>query len=147
MGNERQLFFNQNGESDEGDESYGRHEGHACYEEEGSEQDRQGQDGQGSRLPWQQGEDRRWHDQIRFDQEQVRQDREQEAIPLRQEEQLHQGLRCDQEGLRSLQEGQGTLPVSMHRHAKASAQGVGMSTPLERRRLGQYDVVTVSTID
>merc|ERR1711924_170591 len=81
--NEHQLFFNQNGESDEG---------HECYEEEGSEQDRQGQSCQSSCFPWHQGEDSRWYDQIRSDQEQVRQDREQEAISLCQEEQLHQGL-------------------------------------------------------
>merc|ERR1711869_193910 len=62
--------------------------------------------------------------------EQERQDREQEEISPRQEEQLHQGLdycspegqegfgpqglRCDQEGLSALQKGQGTLPVSVH---------------------------------
>merc|ERR1739848_735318 len=160
---EHQFFFSQDGQSNEGNESDGSHEGHACYEEEGSEQDRQGQSCQSSCFPWHQGEDSWWYDQIRSDQEQVRQDREQEAISLCQEEQLHQGLdycrpegqeglgpeglRCDQEGLTSLQQGQGTLPVSMHRHAEASAQGVGMSTPLERRRLGKYDVVTVSTTD
>merc|ERR1711959_572048 len=64
------------------------------------------------------------------------------------EEQLHQGLdyccpegqegfgpeglRRNQEGLSSLQEGQGTLPVNIREHAEAAAQGVGMSTPLER---------------
>merc|ERR1712046_14654 len=79
------------------------------------------------------------------------QDREQEGISACQEEQLHQGLddcrpkgqestgpeglRRDQEGLRILQEGQGTLPeVSVHEPAEASARGVGMSTPFERRR-------------
>merc|ERR1712146_323255 len=78
-----------------------------------------------------QGEDSHWLDQIRFDQEQVWQDCEQEAIRLGQEEQLHQGLdycspegqegfgpqglRCDQEGLSSLQKGQGILPVSTRR--------------------------------
>merc|ERR1712093_415805 len=59
---------------------------------------------------------------------------------------LGEGLRCNQEGLSSLQKGQGTLPVSVHHHAEASAQGVGMSTPFERRRFGEYDA-TVSTID
>merc|ERR1719160_1143263 len=88
-------------------------------------------------LPWIQGQELPW------------QDCEQEGIPTGQEEQLHQGLdNCrpegqegfgpeglcgNQEGLSSLQEGQGTLPVSIHEHGKASARGVGMSTPLERR--------------
>merc|ERR1711934_1170381 len=75
------------------------HEGHACYEEEGSEQDRQGQVCQISCFPWHQGEDSRWYDQIRSDQEQVRQDREQEAISQRQEEREPQGLDyCRPEG-------------------------------------------------
>merc|ERR1712139_130960 len=98
-----------------------------------------------------------------FDQEQVRQDREQEEISPRQEEQLHQGLDycrpegqegfgpqglcCDQEGLCSLQEGQRALPMNMHEHAKASAQGVGMSTPLERRCVGWTVSLVLSTID
>merc|ERR1711869_186806 len=47
-----------------------------------------------------------------------------------------EGLRCNQEGFSSLQESQGALPVSVHEHAKASAQGVGMSTPFERRCFG-----------
>merc|ERR1712124_233539 len=79
-------------------------------------------------------------------------DREQEGIPASQEEQLHQGLdhccpegqegfgpqglRCNQEGLSSLQEGKRILSVSIDEHAEASAQGVGMSTPLERRCFG-----------
>merc|ERR1719310_162643 len=56
-----------------------------------------------------------------------------------------QGLRRNQEGLRSLQEGQGALPVNIHEHVEASAQGVGMSTPFERRRFGWTCVL--STID
>merc|ERR1712072_19991 len=98
------------------------------------------------------------------DQELSRQDRKQEAVCSGQKALCHQrqgldrrcpegqegfgceGLRCNQEGLSSLQKGQGTLPVSVHRHAEASAQGVGMSTPFERRRFGEYDA-TVSTID
>merc|ERR1711924_100328 len=140
------FSFSNNGQS---------HEGNACYEEEGSEQDRQGQSCQISCFPWHQGEDNRWYDQIRSDEEQEWQDCEQEAIGKWQEGlRPHQGLdcrcsegqegfgceglRCNQEGLSSLQEVQGTLPVSVHRrYAKASAQGVGMSTPFERRRFGQ----------
>merc|ERR1712146_431885 len=91
------------------------------------------------------------------------QDCEQEGIPTGQEEQLHQGLDycrpegqegfgpeglCrNQEGLCSLQEGQGALPMNMHEHAKASAQGVGMSTPLERRCVGWTVSLVLSTID
>merc|ERR1711924_299687 len=47
----------------------------------------------------------------------------------------------------SLQEGQGALPMNMHEHAKASAQGVGMSTPLERRCVGWTVSLVLSTID
>merc|ERR1712224_204573 len=58
-----------------------------------------------------------------------------------------QGLCRNQEGLCSLQEGQGALPMNMHEHAKASAQGVGMSTPLERRCVGWTVSLVLSTID
>merc|ERR1711924_242648 len=47
-----------------------------------------------------------------------------------------QGLRCSEEGNCSLQEGQGALPVSICKRLKATAQGVGMSTPFERRSFG-----------
>merc|ERR1712118_151758 len=99
-------------------------------------------------FQWLQGEDCRWLDRDFFDEEQVWQDREQEEVCLCQEEHLDcchpegpegfgpEGLRRNQEGLRALQEGQGTLSVSIHEHAEASAKGVGMSTPLERRRFG-----------
>merc|ERR1712094_129165 len=53
-----------------GNESDGSHEGHACYEEEGSEQDCEGQDGKVSGLPWHQGQDRFWTCQDRLDEEQ-----------------------------------------------------------------------------
>merc|ERR1711924_551004 len=113
------FSFSNNGQS---------HEGNACYEEEGSEQDRQGQSCQVCCFPWHQGEDNRWYDQIRSDQEQEWQDCEQEAVGQWQEGlRQHQGLDC------CCQEGQGALPVSSTwKHTKASAQGVGMSTPLER---------------
>merc|ERR1719399_158710 len=39
------FSFSNNGQSHDGNESDGSHEGHACYEEEGSEQDCEGQDG------------------------------------------------------------------------------------------------------
>merc|ERR1711924_587650 len=58
-----------------------------------------------------------------------------------------EGLCRNHEGLSSLQEGQGALPMNMHKHAKASAQGVGMSTPLERRCVGWTVSLVLSTID
>merc|ERR1719201_688461 len=152
------FSFSNNGQSHEGNESDGSHEGHACYEEEGSEQDRQGQSCQISCFPWHQGEDNRWYDQIGSDQEQEWQDCEQEAVgkwqegfrphqgldcccPEGQEGFGRQGLRRSEEGNSSLQEGQGALPVSSTReHTKASAQGVGMSTPLERSCFDWNDV-------
>merc|ERR1711924_387113 len=88
------------------------------------------------------------YDSCLLDQEQERQDREQEEVGVWQEERLDccrhqvkegigsQGLCRNQEGLCSLQEGQGALPMNMHEHAKASAQGVGMSTPFERSCVG-----------
>merc|ERR1712118_216905 len=39
------IFFHHNGKSHARNEGYGGHEGHACNEEEGSQQDRQGQNG------------------------------------------------------------------------------------------------------
>merc|ERR1711977_409999 len=148
MGTSAKLFFRKNGQSNEGVEGYGSHEGHESHEEEDREQDRQGQNGKGIGLPWFQGQDRGWYDCRLLDQEQARQDREQEEVGVWQEECLDcrrhqgkegigsQGLCRNQEGLCSLQEGQGALPMNMHEHAKASAQGVGMSTPFERRYVG-----------
>merc|ERR1711862_1084401 len=104
-------------------------------EEEGSEQDCKGTHGQGIGLPWIPGENRGWYDSCLLNQEQERQDREQEKVGVWQEERLDccrhqgkegigsQGLCRNQEGLCSLQEGQGALPMNMHDHAKASAQG------------------------
>merc|ERR1719201_3315896 len=67
------FSFSNNGQSHEGNESDGSHEGHACYEGEGS----------------------RWYDQIRSDQEQDWQDCEQEAVGKWQEGlRQHQGLDC-----------------------------------------------------
>merc|ERR1719399_412952 len=156
------FSFSNNGQSHEGNESDGSHEGHACYEEEGSEQDCEGQDGKVSGLPWHQGQDRFWTVQDRLDEEQEWQDCKQEAVGswqegLRQHQGLdcccpegqegfgRQGLRRSEEGNASLQEGQGALPVSSTRkHTKASAQGVGkgvgMSTPLERSCFDLNDV-------
>merc|ERR1712093_252909 len=60
---------------------YGQgYEGDEGNEEEVREQDCKGPHGQGTGVPWVQGEDRRWVDQRFFDQEQVRQNREQEVI-------------------------------------------------------------------
>merc|ERR1719454_205857 len=99
-----------------------------------------------------------WTDQDRLDEEQEWQDCEQEVVGswqegLRQHQGLdcccpegqegfgRQGLRRSEEGNASLQEGQGALPVSSTRkHTKASAQGVGMSTPLERSCFDLNDV-------
>merc|ERR1712078_345142 len=61
------FSFSNNGQSHEGNESDGSHEGHACYEEEGSEQDCEGQDGKVSGLPWHQGQDRFWTVQDRLE--------------------------------------------------------------------------------
>merc|ERR1719399_2521454 len=108
------FSFSNNGQSHEGNESDGSHEGHACYEEEGSEQDCEGQDGKVSGLPWHQGQDRFWTVQDRLDEEQEWQDSEQEAVSSWQEGQEgfgRQGLRRSEEGNASLQEGQGALPV------------------------------------
>merc|ERR1712093_774404 len=104
---------------------YGQgYEGDEGNEEEVREQDCKGPHGQGTGVPWVQGEDRRWVDQRFFDQEQVRQNREQEVIFAGQEESLDvcrpegkegtgpQGLRRAQEGLSSLQEGQGVLQLN-----------------------------------
>merc|ERR1711937_298254 len=135
------FSFSNNGQSHEGNESDGSHEGHACYEEEGSEQDCEGQDGKVSGLPWHQGQYRFWTVQDRLDEEQEWQDCEQEAVSSWQEGLGRQGLRRSEEGNASLQEGQGALPVSSTRkHTKASAQGVGMSTPLERSCFDLNDV-------
>merc|ERR1712224_1169780 len=99
-----------------------------------------------------------WTVQDRLDQEQEWQDCEQEDVSKGQEGlRPHQGLDCccpegqegfgsqglrrSEEGNSSLQEGQGALPVSSsHEHTKASAQGVGMSTALERSCFDLNDV-------
>merc|ERR1711935_794552 len=99
----------------EGNESHGRHEGDEGYEEEGH----LSKDRSSPSLRRQDHQDQGWLDCVFFDQEQVRKDREQEAVPARQEERLDdcrpegkegpedQGLRRNQEGLRALQEGKG----------------------------------------
>merc|ERR1712124_76470 len=119
-----------NGQGYEGNEGHGCHEGHESHEEKGCQQDRQGQNGQVRRLPGNQGEDRGRLDQDRFGGEQARKDCEQEKLGTWQED-VHQhqgldssspegqegtqceGLRCCQEGLSSLQEGQGVLRLSV----------------------------------
>merc|ERR1711924_536651 len=151
------MGFSNNGQSHEGKESDG-HEGHEGHEEEGSEQDCEGQARKVGGLPWYQGQDVLWIVQDRLNQEQEWQGCEQEDVCTWQEGLCaHQGLDCccpegqegfGREGLRrseegnsSLQEGQGALPVSSTRnHTKASAQGVGMSTPLERSCFDLNDV-------
>merc|ERR1711985_148435 len=117
------------GQGYEGNEGHGGHEGHEGNEEEGCEQDRKGPLCQGRRLPWIQGKDRKWLDQERLGEEQARKDCEQEEIGIWQEElRQHQGLdhrrpegqegtwceglRRYQEGLSSLQEGQGVLQLN-----------------------------------
>merc|ERR1719164_138932 len=118
----------------------------------------QGQVCKVGRLQGHQGQDQLWVDQERLDQEQAWQDCDEEAggqwqEGLRQHQGLdsccpesqggfgRQRLRCSEEGNSSVQEGQGALPVSNTlEHTKASARGVGMSTPLERRCFGLYDV-------
>merc|ERR1712205_282602 len=145
-------FFN-NGQSHEGDESDGSHEGHACNEEEGSEQDRQGQTCKVGGLPWHQGQDLLWLDQERLDQEQEWQDCEQEALGtwqegLRQHQGLdcccpegqegfgRQGLRRSEEGNSSLQEGQGALPVSNMSIPRLQLRAWGCLRPWSAAALG-----------
>merc|ERR1711904_686319 len=82
-------------------------QGYAGNEEEGCEQDRKGQIRKVRRLPWNQGEDRRWLDQERLGGEQAGKDCEQEEFGSWRE-----GLRRCQEGLSSLQEGQGVLQLN-----------------------------------
>merc|ERR1712072_680840 len=69
----------------QGYEGHGSHEGHEGNEEEGCEQDRKGSLCQVRRLPWIQGEDRRWLDQERLGEEQAWKDCEQEAFGSWQE--------------------------------------------------------------
>merc|ERR1712224_97585 len=113
-----------NGQGYEGDEGHGSHEGHESHEEEVCEQDCQGPLGQGACVPWIKGKDCWWPHCIFLDKEQERQGCEQEAFGIQQEESLDsglhkgeegtgpQGLRCIQEGLSSLQEGQGVLQLN-----------------------------------
>merc|ERR1711907_520401 len=147
------FLFTYNGQGNEGYEGHGSHESHEGHEEEGCEQDCQGQACEAGGFQRHQGEDYVWLEEERFDQKQERQDCEQEAICQWQEGlRQHQGLdscgpegqesfgcqglhRCE-EGKCSLQEGQGALSVSIYEHLKATAQGVGMSTPFERRSFG-----------
>merc|ERR1712017_28563 len=109
---------------------YGQgYEGNEGNEEEGCEQDCKGQIRKVRRLPWNQGEDRRWLDQERLGGEQAGKDCEQEEFGtwqegLRQHQRLdncspegkegtwREGLRRCQEGLSSLQEGQGVLQLN-----------------------------------
>merc|ERR1712134_221491 len=148
-------FLSQNGQSHESHEGNGSDESDEGDEEEGSEQDCQEQERKAGGFQRHQGEDHVWLEEERFDQEQ---DRQQEAkrkwqeglrthqgldccCPEGQEGFGRQGLRRSEEGNSSLQEGQGALPVSSTRkHTKASAQGVGMSTPLERSCFDLNDV-------
>merc|ERR1711937_818685 len=113
MGPTKTTFsFCNNGQSHEGNESDGSHEGHEGHEEEGSEQDCEGQTRKVGGLPWHQGQDLLWTVQDRLDQEQEWQDCEQEDVGKGQEGLRRQGLRRSEEGNSSLQEGQGALPVS-----------------------------------
>merc|ERR1712124_238465 len=113
-------FFNcSDGQSHEGNKSYGCHEGNEGHEEEGREQDCKGPLCQVCRLPWIQGEDRRRFDQGRFGEEQEWKDCEQEGFGTWQEGlRQHQGLDYGRakgqegswsEGLRRCQEGQSSL--------------------------------------
>merc|ERR1712118_603920 len=111
---------------------YGQsYEGHESNEEEGRDQDRKGPHGQSRRLSWIQSEDNRRLEANRLGEELARKDREQEGIGSSQEEICHrsqgmdfrspegkegtwyEGLRRYQEGLSSLQQGQGVLQLSI----------------------------------
>merc|ERR1712224_986480 len=116
------------GQSYEGNEGHGSHEGHESNEEE--VRDCKGPHGQSRCLSWIQGEDCRWLEADRLGEELTWKDREQEAIGQCQEEICHrsqaldyrspegeegtwyEGLRRYQEGLSSLQQGQGVLQLS-----------------------------------
>merc|ERR1712144_175570 len=105
------------------------------HEEEDREQDCKGPLGQSLGVPWIQGEDRGWNDQILFDQEQARQGCQQEEQVDRcrhqgKEGPEPQGICRDQEGITPLQEGKGTLQLKTC--MMALAQGVGISTAFER---------------
>merc|ERR1712138_114279 len=137
------LNFFKDGESHEGD---GRHESHACHEEEDCERDCKGQICKGLGASWNQGKDCWWLDRLFFDQEQARTCRQQEAVLEGKEERLDdcspegkegtedQGLLRSEERNRVLQEGQ---VLHVKTFVRASAQGVGISTSLERRRLNR----------
>merc|ERR1711972_239549 len=75
-------------EGNEGKEDH--HESHEGHEGKEGQCHRQGQDGQGHRLPWLQGEDRGWHDQGQPRQEQEGQDCVQGCVGTRQEGLCHQ---------------------------------------------------------
>merc|ERR1711924_256887 len=108
-------------EGHEGDEEEGSHEGNEGHEEEEGEQDRHGPDEEGHGAPREQGEDCWWLDCKGLDQEQVWQDRQQEAkcqgqaVPMdaghfEGMEGLEDHRLCrDQEGLAPVREGEGDL--------------------------------------
>merc|ERR1711977_488361 len=114
-----------NGQGYEGNEGDGRHEGDEGHEEKVSERHCKGPHGQSYGLPRVQGQDRE-QEGFRKGQEECLDDCRAEG----KEGTEDQGLRRNQEGLRALQEGQGVLLKML---VEASAQGVGMSTPLECR--------------
>merc|ERR1712178_437860 len=150
-------------EGHEGDEEEGSHEGHEGYEEEGCEQDCDGLACQGDGAPWQQSEDHWRLDGIGSDQEQGRQNCEQESERQGQEGiQEHSGamvrgpgkgpqgledhgIRCDQEGLTPLRQGEGALQcvsaaLSTGEASQGPAPAVGVSAAVERRSPSFYQL-------
>merc|ERR1712217_64558 len=109
-----------------GDEERYEGEGDESNEEKGNEsqQDRQGQACASFGLPRNQGEDSERLGEVGYDEEQVRQDREQEGIRRFQEEVCHQRaeevVRCMQEGAQGARN-QRLLPCRRQNRARKGA--------------------------
>merc|ERR1712066_1093301 len=122
-----------------GEEGYEGHEGDESHEEEGheeegdeSQQDRQGQAREIFGLPRNQREDAERPGKVGYDEEQVRQDREQEGIRRFQEEVCRQRAEevvlCMQEGTQGARN-QRLLPCRRQNRARKSAVCQGEVAP------------------
>merc|ERR1719198_2128573 len=99
-----------------------RHEGdEGRHENKKVEQDRQGQEGKGPGVQWQQGEDGVRSSQGQLDQEQAREDRQQEGQRQRQEE-----VRGHQRLVRLRRSGaQGSEPQGLRGNQRQEGRGQG----------------------
>merc|ERR1712146_537265 len=132
-------------ESHEDHEGNGRNESHEGNEEEANLL----QACKASPLCRQAEQDSIWNEQRRLREEQVWQDRQQEAVSRKQEVTLDcsmpecpqgtedQGFRSHQEGYSTLQEGQGALH-SVSTLSRGPAPDVGLSTSVERWSLLKF---------